>query len=187
MPRKLSKPALDTVTLDKPAKLYVVGSHEYAQSFREGSVERQAAEQYAAAVEKQERHDAWVNSKFDLDVELTDKTRPAFMKAMDEQTRLGKAVLGALDKLEYILSHTISVPEADIRQITMDALKANEDALLDVNGIDAVSRVSGIDRRRILSGITDDLLDAFKKARVVIREQEIGAPPLCNGCQEEAA
>jgi hypothetical protein len=164
-----------SMTVD--AQNYVAEAIVYADEFEEGTSERRAADRYAAAVEREEQWNAWLEDAFDLDKPLTDDNRHLFEAALNEYTRRCQRTLAALDSLENLLRHTITVPKDEIVQIMIDSMSVTADA------IPKVEHVQGLDRYRVIKETAADILAVMQEHRVKVREDDtIGSPPLCEDC-----
>jgi hypothetical protein len=145
---------------------------------RKVSTEGMSAEERAEHLfreKEQELDEQWtvVNSIKDSDPKLE-----AELAKID---RFTQAVFRAFDNWQHVNKHKFTVPLAEAKQLILDALQGNVDALPDTE------EMTGLEKYRYCVQKADDLISALKGWGVNVRPSENGRLPLCGSCAEELA
>lgn len=148
-----------------------------------GSPQERAEKMFRRAEREHEKSSKRLNQGFahldKLDV-IPEKDRPKWDAALIEFDRTLTVMFQTFDAWQYTANHTILVDEEEIKPLVLDAFMANTEAWPDAESL------SGLERHRMFKNLTDDVFGFFKTGRVSVIEEEMGAPPYCDDCEEAA-
>lgn len=118
-------------------------------------------------------NDQWdvVNSMKDDD--------PNYPKAMKEIDKRMTVMFRQFDHWRHVVKTKFTAADAEVKQILVDALMANADALPDIE------EMTGLEKHRYCVWKADELLSALKVWGVKVRPLEIETPPFCDSCYGE--
>lgn len=113
---------------------------------------------------------------------LEAEERSALHQALNDLAIQQRRAFGALVSHEMVIKNTFTVPDADVKQLVIDALQANQDAMPD-----EYMQLTGFERYREFERLAFDLIADLKSQRVKVRENDELEAPYCDDCEAEIA
>jgi hypothetical protein len=149
---------------------------EFGKQFDPDSMEGRIFQQYIDAMIRYEEAQARL-------AVLADKPekKAAFTKQLAEVDRTMRTMFQTFDAFQASLRNTITVAESEVRQIILDALSANPDA------IPGLEDQTGLERHREFKRLADQVFEDLKTNAVKIHEDTTQEAPYCAACEAELA